>query len=144
MKTYNCAVRLGGNMLHDVGKENVTSREIQLLQHIHGADSVINIVEVGERDVTDMDEYRRLSTAYSAVNGQDNSKPKGTQYVEQCFGVKLNDLDAPIVADVQAKPRSEAEIRADVERELRAKIEAETLEKLTAPAPKAEPAVAEV
>ena len=44
MQFYDCKVRLGGNVMHEVRKENITAPEIMVLRALHGDDAVVEIV----------------------------------------------------------------------------------------------------
>lgn len=134
MKLYDCRVRHNGNLLHEIPKSRITAREVQLLKHIHGADAIVALAEVGEdASITDASEYKRLALAYSAANGQDNNSPRGVRLIAECFSVKLDDITAePLVAE--RVPESEDRMRE----RLRAEIEAEVLERMTAPTKPAE------
>jgi hypothetical protein len=48
MKAYNCIVRPAGQITHEVPKLGISAKEIMLLRFIHGSDSVIRIVHVGD------------------------------------------------------------------------------------------------
>ena len=45
-KLYKCKLRLQGSVLNEVPKE-VTAPEIFILREIHGADAVLDVVEIG-------------------------------------------------------------------------------------------------
>lgn len=85
MKLFNCLVRLGGSVLHEVPKYDVTDMEIRVLQSIHGSDAVTRIKTAGEVKRTDKEEASRLADEY------------GGKRVEEATGIK--DI-APLVVDV--------------------------------------------
>ena len=81
MKTYNCTLRLGGNMLQTLPKVGITAFEMRLLRSIHGDDSVTEPQESDEIDRDEDAEYRMLAARY------------GRGRVEQLFRVSLEDFD---------------------------------------------------
>lgn len=83
MKTYDCSVRLAGNLNQVVPKFGVTEFEIIVLRRLHGNDSVVGIKSAGERDVSKKDELNRLAPIY------------GTTVVEEVFKIPLG-LDTVI------------------------------------------------
>lgn len=46
---FNCMVRPGGNIMHEVFRKEVTSAEVEVLRTLHGADAVNKIEQVGAR-----------------------------------------------------------------------------------------------
>lgn len=77
MKYFNCRVRLGGSVLHEVPKQNVSEIEINLFRAIHGPDSVVGIKRHCETAISQEDELRRLGDIY------------GDPVVEKALGVKI-------------------------------------------------------
>jgi hypothetical protein len=90
MKIYNCAVNLGGPVLHLAPKENISAAEITLLLALHGDDSVRNIVETGEVNVSDGQLYDYLTIRY------------GDKPVLAAFGAKTRKLSLPDEIDLEA------------------------------------------
>ncbi len=66
--TYNCFVRLAGELFHEVPKYNISARELLLLRNIHGADAVVRIRHSGEFQNYDPEvDLRRMALEYGAV-----------------------------------------------------------------------------
>ncbi len=86
MKQYNCRVRLGGGVGHEVPKQNVSEIEINLFRAIHGPDAVVGIKKLAEVNISQEDELRRLGDIYK------------DKVVEAALGVKIIRF-APIVED---------------------------------------------
>ena len=82
MKFFNCRVRLGGGVDHEVPKQNVSELEINLFRAIHGMDAVVGIKRHCETNITQEDELRRMGDIYS------------DPVVEQMPGVKITRLKA--------------------------------------------------
>ena len=65
MQRVNCFVRLGGDMLNTVPKQGVTVAEIAILQHLHGADAVVEIQPTtNKQDIAHAAEIERLRDTY--------------------------------------------------------------------------------
>ncbi len=64
MDLYSTKVRLAGNPLNEVRKENCTAAEIICLQTIHGSDSVLNIERTSAEQRNVLEERERLQTTY--------------------------------------------------------------------------------
>jgi hypothetical protein len=86
VKIFNCELRLGGEQLHTVPQFGVTKGEIRMMRDIHGEASVVNIFEVGEKDVNEMEELYGLAAKYSTVL----DRSSGVRRVERLFGVTLD------------------------------------------------------
>jgi hypothetical protein len=86
MKFFNCRVRLGGGVEHEVPKQNVSELEINLFRAIHGADAVVGIKRHCETNINQEDELRRLGEIY------------GDPVVEKMLGVKVTRFK-PVVED---------------------------------------------
>jgi hypothetical protein len=69
MKLYQCKVRLGGSVLNEVPKFNITPAEIMMLRLLHGGDdAVVDIRETGEdRKRSNDGERARLRHAYASA-----------------------------------------------------------------------------
>lgn len=72
MQICKVEIKIGGDMLNAIVKENVSVPEIVLLRAIHGAvDSVIVQEVTEESDVSNRSELERLHNVYStATNGK--------------------------------------------------------------------------
>ena len=77
MKLFNCNVRIGGNVLHDVPKYSISEMAIRVLQAMHGDDAVVNIKASGDADRTEKDEASILADAY------------GPKLVSEVSGIKM-------------------------------------------------------
>ena len=84
-KTYNITVRLAGDIMFTVAKENVTARTIALLQKIHGVGGVVDIKETGTVMLNATEHYYELALDYSKTL----NPAHGLKQVEQTFGVNL-------------------------------------------------------
>ena len=89
---YNCSVRPGGDLIHDVPKKDVSAAEIMVLNHVHGEGSVINIEPTKTTRAPHKQEYNRLTDVYGA---------KAVQEVfGNVFNVRLpNKLDLDTMED---------------------------------------------
>ncbi len=90
MKVYNCMVNLGGPILHLAPKHGISAAEVHLLLHLFGTDSVRNLEEVAEVNVSHGQLYDYLMTRY---------KP---EIVEAKFGAKSRGLHLPDAVDLEA------------------------------------------
>jgi len=109
MKQYNCRVRLGGGVGHEVPKQNVSEIEINFFRAVHGQDAVVGIKKIAEVNISQEDELRRLGDIYK------------DKVVEAALGVKIirfapivedADEDAPaaVVAPVATTPQADDQI----------------------------------
>ncbi len=48
MHLYSAKVRLAGNVLNEVRRENLTAAEVAVLRVVHGEDAVLEITKTGE------------------------------------------------------------------------------------------------
>lgn len=70
MQLCNLTLRLGGSVLHTVGKINATPAEILILRKIHGDDSCVDIRPTRiDPTVRQEVEWERLSAAYDRAGG---------------------------------------------------------------------------
>ena len=78
---YNCMVRPGGHITHEVPKHGISAKEVQLLRMLHGNDAVFKIERVGEfRDYNETTEYQLLAMRY------------GDALISRAFSVDLSML----------------------------------------------------
>lgn len=119
MKLYNCKVNLGGSILHQVRKENVTAAEVMLLRSIHKGsnEAIVDIEEVGRVNRSDREERARLANAYTtelfAEDGEVSAQ--GMALVNSIFGVagvplpqyleEVEDRGVDIPADAPEAPK---------------------------------------
>lgn len=73
MQFYNCNVRPGATLGHDVPKKDISAAEIMVLQFIHGIDAVVDIQQTKQKKKNGMDKqvYHALLEKY----GADKVKP---------------------------------------------------------------------
>lgn len=97
MKLYSCEVRHSGNREHTIPKFNVTPKELVLLKRMHGDDSVVNVVETGETDMTEEIELFRLCRAYKRGRVEKHltvSVPNYDAWLEREIDREAEDRDA--------------------------------------------------
>lgn len=109
MKLYDCRVRLGGNLLHDVPKVKISGKEIHLLKSIHGDDAIVGVSEKDDVQRDERDELFRLARIY------------GKKRVEDTFRTTLENFDEWL----QDALSSEEEQRDAEEQQRRATQEAQ-------------------
>lgn len=84
MKLYSTKVRLSGNILNEVWKENVTAAELHLLAEIHkGGDNfpLAEVIETGSVQRSDRRERSRLLQSYLEWN-----LGKGAELITRVLG----------------------------------------------------------
>lgn len=90
--TLNKAViRTGGNIGHTVNRVDLTDYEIRILKRIHGQDAVVNVVQTGEAERDEREEFLRLARFYGVAN------------VEKVFNVVLDEFSEWIDAKLDAE-----------------------------------------
>ena len=90
--TLNKAViRTGGNIGHTVNRVDLTDYEIRILKRIHGQDAVVNVVQTGEAERDEREEYLRLARFYGVAN------------VEKVFNVVLDEFSEWIDAKLDSE-----------------------------------------
>lgn len=111
MNLYTCKVRLGGSVLNEVRKSDVTAPEIIVLREIHGSDAVADIVMTGNVKRSSAEERKRITDLYAGA-GENNSEThkKKTDMLRTLFGHESmglpEKLDEPVaVAPVVEKPQ---------------------------------------
>lgn len=115
MKLYDCTVRLGGSLVNEVQKTEVTAAEIEVLRHLHGgADSVINIKPSldGKKHKsvkrTSAEERQRLSDVYANTTLlTDIDAKKKKAMMTELFGhdrLPLPEDLAEVKAEEEAEP----------------------------------------
>lgn len=135
-KVYDCMFHHGGNLLHSMPLTGITREELKLMVFIHGRDAVppSSVKFAGERHIfmrvrstegerigqevdvavqNVQDEYKRLAKKYEVLSDLDGVG-RGRRYVEECFKVRLDDIEDsmftevdPIAAIEEAAARSE-------------------------------------
>ena len=94
---YNCNVRPGGDLIHDVPKTDVSAAEIMVLNHVHGEGSVINIEPTKTTRTPHKQEYNRLTDVY------------GPRAVQEVFGNVFN-VRLPNKLDLDAMEEGDEEL----------------------------------
>jgi hypothetical protein len=116
VKMFDCEVRHGGDILHSMVKRNVTDREMRVLKAIHGDDAVVNVKEVGAKDVDQREEAFELAVRYSKT-----SNPRhGKTLVQKVLGVSLDGFerwlaDREELAEMERRERREKAQRESAE-----------------------------
>jgi hypothetical protein len=104
-KLYSCKLRIGGSVLNEIRKSDVTAPEIDVLRKLHGADAVLEIKETGEVQRSDRAERDRIEGIYaSPTNSVGESLAKKQRMLADLFGHARNPLpkvleDAPVGAE---------------------------------------------
>lgn len=116
-KTFSFHIRLGGNILHSVPKNNVTESEMYILSQIHGSDAIISPKEIGEVEVNERVLNFQLARNY------------GRKIVEASFGKPLLGFEEWLSNTIeqeeqQLMERMEARQQAASEDEAKATISA--------------------
>jgi hypothetical protein len=90
MKLYDCIVRIGGSLLNEVEKFNVTAPEIIMFQSLHGDDAVREIHPAGESRESDESIRDRMSAYFGT--GMIESGRSGADLVRKTLGPKTMPL----------------------------------------------------
>lgn len=92
-KLYSCKVRIGGSVLNEIRKRDVTAPEIEVLRAIHGSDAVLDVKETGEVKRTDREERARVEDLYAGpTNGMGESLARKKRMLADLFGHERNPL----------------------------------------------------
>lgn len=76
MQLHNVTVRLGGSLNNTVPKFRVTAAEVLVLRHIHGDDSVVDVIPTDfDKKLRHDSEYARLAHVYDRGAGALGDKP---------------------------------------------------------------------
>jgi hypothetical protein len=86
MKLFDCRVRVGGQIGHEVPINGVTEAEVNVLRSIHGADAVTGFIEAGE-----------VADLTKGQIGQMLSEKYGSERVSKALNISLTEY-APIEA----------------------------------------------
>lgn len=116
----NCTVRLGGNLLHEVGKENVSNLELKVLRKIHGNDAVVNVQRISSKEADELEEAYRLARIY------------GKKVVEDTLKVSLDDFEDWMQLQMEEEQRQRDEAakkrQEDFQAQQREKLRAQLAE----------------
>lgn len=149
-KFYTGRLRLGGSLLNEVPITGVPAAEIVMLQHLHGADAVVDLREAKKNEIVTVPALVLEEIGASKDHGWTNTITR--EYLRHKFAALTDEFDKvsrvfgpasvpvpekldhailtakadetdKIIADTRAK--LEREIRAEVEEEMRAKAAAD-------------------
>jgi hypothetical protein len=128
LKTYSCKVRLDGAVTNEVRKSGVTGPEIMILQHIHGADAVLEITpeivkgkHQDKRDaedghvLTSAEERERLKYWYAVRDNPDPVVASKIAMIRSLFGpdhMELPETFAGMPVEQKAERVSQAQLAA--------------------------------
>jgi hypothetical protein len=82
MYRYSAKIRIGGSVLNEVRKTNMSAAEVILLRRLHGADALAELKETGSDKAPHAEERQRLVKIY--CNGESERRTKIN--FEQIFG----------------------------------------------------------
>ncbi len=89
MQFYDATVRLGGNVIHEVPRTNLTAPEVVVLQAIHGGvEAVVNIEPVRSGKIDMNMERDRLIQKYSPKVVSEVFGPTTATMPEKLPGIK--------------------------------------------------------
>lgn len=112
VKLFDASLRHGGVLTHEVPLIGVTDKEIALLRHMHGQDSVVNVKPLNkERELSEREELLRLARKYA--NTADPMS--GALMVQKAFSVTLNEFPSWL-EEQQQMEEMEREERAEKHR----------------------------
>jgi hypothetical protein len=125
VQLYDCEIRLGGDIMHTQERCGITNGEIRVIRAIHGESGVVNVREVGTKDVNEIEELYGLAVKYS----KDIDPRPGVKLVEGVFGVKLDGFtewnEAREVGQENARQEMQLKSQAESARFSRARDAAE-------------------
>lgn len=94
---YNCKVLHGGyDIRHEIAKKGISEYELTLLQGMHGAEQVVDVVEAGTKDVdSKKSELFRLARQYTVAGDIEKTKAKFDKFIgEKLIGFEQFMADA--------------------------------------------------
>lgn len=92
MDIFTCKLRLGGSVLNEVPKINVSAPEVLVLRAIHGHDAVVDMRRTGGKHANHNEERERLSQVY------------GADKVLELFGPSHRDLPTKVAGYEETSP----------------------------------------
>jgi hypothetical protein len=128
MQIANATLALGGDHGNTVPKYGITVAEAVLLMHIHGTDALTEIEPLGEIERSDREEIARLTEVFARPEGTPSPVraiyPGAMARVHRSFAeLGIPDEQFKAAAFVhKAKPKTEAELRAEIEAQVRAEL----------------------
>lgn len=84
MEIYDCKILVGGSRNNEVRKKSVTAAEVVMLRHLHGEDSIIDVVHVGSSDIS-MSKVREI-LALTYGPGDVDTTRAGPAILKEVFG----------------------------------------------------------
>ena len=105
MEIYDCKVLVGGSRNNEVRKHSIPAAEVVMLRHIHGDDSVLDLVHVGTSDLADPEVRDLLSLTYGP--GDVEISRAGPAILREVFGPPAVPLPRSVdgVEPVSATPK---------------------------------------
>lgn len=92
-KLYSCKLCIGGSLLNQIRKDELTAPEIEVLRVLHGSDAVLEIKETGKVDRSDRQERARIEQLYaSPTQSMGNTLAKKKRMISDLFGHERNPL----------------------------------------------------
>jgi hypothetical protein len=77
---FDCVVRLGGNLYHEVNRKDVTAPELKILRAIHGTDGVPQVKRTRTVEIDELEECYRLTRIYGRKVVEATLKVDLTEY----------------------------------------------------------------
>ena len=104
MDIFSGKIRLGGSLLNEVSRINMTAPEVILLRAMHGADAVVELKRTDSKNVKHDEERARLGDMYGEARDHD-----GESYLQELFGPAHRELPThvPGYKDPDALPTVE-------------------------------------
>lgn len=100
-KLYSCKLRIGGNVLNEVPKGDLTAAEIDMFRALHGSDAVVSIVETGEKSASAAAERARVQEKFmSPLDAPARLKAK-TEMFRNLFGHDTLPLPTALASAVE-------------------------------------------
>jgi hypothetical protein len=114
-KLYSCKLRLGGSVLNEIDKQDVTAPEIEMLRLLHGSDAVLHIRETGQVNRTDRQERARIEQLFaSPTQAMGGSLAKKKRAIADLFGHERNPLPKEVEEVIAADEPEEFDDAKDI------------------------------
>lgn len=103
MYKYKAKIRIGGSVLNEVVKSNLSAPEVIILRHLHGSDAVLELEEIGQSraDRTSHHELRKELAEKYVYRGNNDARTKFS--LEKLFGPENVPLPARLEEFAQAE-----------------------------------------
>ncbi len=117
-KLYGCKLRLGGSVLNEVRKDDVTAAEIEMYRALHGSDAVLEIKATGEVKYSDREERERIVSIFAnPAKVTAEALKKKMLMIRDAFGHDRNpmpkELDDVAETDLDDEDETEVEVQAE-------------------------------